>query len=396
MSFSDFVNMGHDPRPPGAPRRVWRDWALLAIATPLAVGEAIFRPDVVWRPFSLVVALAMLPLLLYRRSHPLAAVAIAFGSISVLNLVAIFVGQGQIGLMVLVFLMILPYSLFRWGSGREAVIGLGFLVAAWATSLAAEYTGLGDAIGGFIVLLFPVELGAMIRFQAKSRAQDIEQAKSMTREQLARELHDSVAHHVSAIAIQAQGGRAVASTDPDRAADVLGVIEEEASRALDEMRTMVGALRDGAEAELTPQPGVADIARLADISRFADSGQGADGATIGDGPRIDVELSGDLDGLRPAVDTALYRLAQESITNAVRHARNASQVLVKVAGNDRSVELTVVDDGIHNPPPSSSLGFGLVGMNERAKLLGGTLYAGPNGGRGWTVNAVLPRDGSLA
>ena len=93
------------------------------------------------------------------------------------------------------------------------------------------------------MILFPVELGVVIRYQANNRRQAIEQAKSLTREQLARELHDSVAHHVSAIAIQAQGGRAMAAKAPDRALEVLAVIEEEAARALAEMRNMVGALR---------------------------------------------------------------------------------------------------------------------------------------------------------
>ncbi len=111
-------------------------------------------------------------------------------------------------------------------------------------------------------------------------------------------------------------------------------------------------------------------------------------------PRVEIELEGNLLNLKPSVDTTVYRLAQEAVTNAVRHARNASKVLVRIVGDDDAVKLTVRDDGVHNPLPIRSAGFGLVGMAERARLLGGTLDAGPNEeGRGWVVTAVLPRAG---
>lgn len=385
------MTMTTEPRVPDAPRRVWRDWALLAVAVPAAVVESFVNPEIVQPAASLALALMLLPLLLWRRTHPLTVVVVAFGVMVLSNLYTIVTGIGPIGLYVLAVMMILPYSLWRWGSGREAVIGLAVLLATWASSMVAEWNGVGEAIGGLLVLLVPVELGALVRYQANNRRQAIERAKSLTREQLARELHDSVAHHVSAIAIQAQAGRAVAAKDPERAVEALSVIEEEAARALAEMRNMVGALRKGdssADVELTPQPGLADLERLTEIG-----GNGTDAGRGARSPRIDLELAGNLDGLRPAVDTALYRLAQESITNAVRHARNASQVSVRVVGDGERVELTVTDDGVHNPPPSATNGYGLVGMAERAKLLGGTLSAGPDDGRGWKVRAVLPRNG---
>ena len=180
----------------------------------------------------------------------------------------------------------------------------------------------------------------------------------------------------------AQAGRTVASTDPDTAVRVLQVIEEEASRTLTEMRIMVGALRDGETAELAPQRGVADITKLA--------------RATGDSPLIAVRLTGGLDDIRPSVGAAVYRMAQESITNAVRHARHATRIEVLVTGDDDAIRLTVQDDGDPNPSAAGSIGYGLVGMSERAKLLGGTLQAGPSDGRGWTITAVLPRDGVSA
>ncbi len=390
---------------------MWRDWALLGASYVGVAVEAILRPDMSLRPLAIVIAVVMLPLLMWRRTHPLKTVVAGFGGIVIINIVSGVTGTAPVGLFTMAVLMILPYALFRWGSGREATIGLGFIFAAFITSVITDYTGLGDTIGGLIVMLFPIELGAMIRYQAKSREQTLTQARSSTREQLARELHDTVAHHVSAIAIQAQGGQALATSDPSQAVDVLAVIEEEASRALAEMRNVVGALRDhagldagvvggeaGEQPDLRPQPGLADVPELAGITAQLRSQTAAgQSANVPIGPQVEIELEGDLSGLKPSVDTTVYRLAQEAVTNAVRHARNASQVLVRIVGEDDSVKLTVHDDGIHNPRPVGSNGFGLVGMAERARLLGGTLDAGPNDdGRGWVVTAVLPRTGGPA
>ena len=154
-------------------------------------------------------------------------------------------------------------------------------------------------------------------------------------------------------------------------------IEEAASRTLEEMRAMVGVLRDGAEPDFAPQPGVADIEQLA--------------RSVGGWPRVDVQLSGDLDDLNPSVGAALYRIAQESVTNAVRHARDATRVDVHVADEGEQVRLTVRDDGDASATGHTPPGYGLVGMAERASLLGGTLQAGPDPDGGWTVDAVLPK-----
>ena len=112
-----------------------------------------------------------------------------------------------------------------------------------------------------------------------------------------------------------------------------------------------------------------------------------------DGPRITVELAGDLDQLRPAVEAAVYRMAQESITNVARHARHATRVEVRVCGDADTVRLTVRDDGAASHAASNGTGFGLVGMAERATLLGGTCEAGPGPSDGWIVQAVIPRSG---
>ncbi len=366
-----------EPRAPDPPVRVWRDWALVAALVPVAVLEGVLREDLVWRVASVVVACALLPTLLWRRTHPLAAVVVAFGLLAVVDAASLAAGVDWMGLDTTAFVVLLIYSLLRWASGRHAVIGLAVLSIPVLLS-AFDPIPIGDVIAGGLFVLAVAAVGVAVRYQSKARSRGMDQVKLLEREQLARELHDTVAHHVSAIAIRAQAGRVVAASDPAAALDALAVIEDEASRTLAEMRAMVGALRHGEEPDLSPQRGVADIERLVTVN--------------GARPQVDLELSGDLDGLRPSVDAALYRLAQESITNALRHARHATRIRVTVSGDDDCVRLTVADDGdAASFDPRSTSGFGLIGMAERAKLLGGTLTAGPSRNRGWTVHAVLPR-----
>ncbi len=375
-----------EPRVPDAPGPVWRDWVLVSALVPVVLLEGVFREDLVWRVPSVVVALALLPTLLWRRTHPLQSVAAAFGLVTVVEVASIVLADEWRGLDSTVFVMLLVYALFRWGSGRDAVIGLVIvsipvlLIAFEAQTSDAAEVPLGEVAQGAVFVLLVAAVGASVRYADTARRRGMDQMKLLEREQLARELHDTVAHHVSAIAIRAQAGRVVASTDPGAAVEALVIIEREASRTLAEMRSMVGALRQGEEPDLTPQRGVSQVEDLV--------------TGPGERPRVDVELSGDLDGLRPSVDAAIFRLAQESITNAVRHARHATRVQVAVRGEPDCVRMTVHDDGDPGPfDPRTATGFGLVGMAERAKLLGGTLEAGPDRNRGWTVTAVLPRGG---
>lgn len=366
----------NEPRAADPPARVWRDWALLTVLVPAAVLEGLLREDLVLRPVLVVLGVAGILALLWRRTSPLLVLAAGFGAHFLLELVTALSADEPVTLYTAAYVLLLPYSVFRWGSGREAAIGLAIMVGHFLTALVNA--NLLDAAIGLPFLLLPAALGASMRYRASLTLRETDQVKHRERERFARELHDTVAHHVSAIAIQAQAGRTMSASQPDAAGDALAVIEQEASRTLAEMRTMVGVLRDGETPDLAPQRGVDDIVRLA---------HGA-----GDGPRVDVRLSGDLD-LRPLVDAAVYRLAQESITNAVRHACHATRIDVCVAGDDDRVRLTVRDDGdVSGFGAGSPAGYGLVGMTERATLLGGTLEAGPSPGGGWAVDAVLPRD----
>jgi signal transduction histidine kinase len=368
-----------EPRAPNPPARVWWDWLLLATIAVAATLETIFRTDLIWVPVGLVMCLGLAVALLWRRTHPLLVTVIAFGATSLIDTAASLSVDSSEPMVIVfstAFVLMLPYALLRWGSGRDAAIGMGFILGVNAVSEVVTGT-LADLIAGAVFFLLAAALGAAIRYRTVGRLREREQVRLREREQLARELHDTVAHHVSAIAIRAQAGRTLAATHPMAAVDALLIIEEAASRALTELRAIVGALREGDEPDLAPQRGVADIARLAAAS---------------DGPRVDVELKGELESLRPMVAAAVYRIAQESITNAVRHAHHATRIDVRVIGEAESVLVVVLDDG--EPTAASSPGYGISGMTERAALLGGTLDAGPNAGGGWLVTATLPRNGA--
>lgn len=364
------------------PPRRRRDWVLAAILMATVAVEAVLHRDLVWRPVTIGFGCGLAVAVLFRRTHPLMAVLFGFGTFAVLD-VATFVADSEpVVLYSGAVVLVLAYSLFRWGAGRDAAIGLGFMAIAFIASVITDFPGAADTIGGAAVLLFAAALGASIRYRGTARAHLVEQAKLQEREQLARELHDTVAHHVSAIAIQAQAGMVLArSSSLSGATEALEIIDREAAQTLAEMRTMVGALRDRQN-----QPAPAPQRRIADIERLAANGT--------DALRIDVELCGELTNLSPALEAALYRVAQESVTNAQRHAHHATRVEVKVTGNATEVQMTVTDNGARTTTTPNPPGYGLIGMTERVTLLGGTLTAGPKPDRGWSVRAVLPRQGS--
>jgi signal transduction histidine kinase len=379
LSYDDVVpglvrSVWNEPRPAHPPARGWRDWALVVALVTILLLEGLLRPDLPWRALSVIITVGLTPTLLWRRSRPLLMVAIVFGVSAAVPLVT---GGEQLGQYGMLYLLLLPYSLFRWGSGREILLGSVIISANVLAAMALRQTTVTDTIGGLAVLFGTAAIGSALRFRTAARVRLLDQVKLLERERFARDLHDTVAHHVSAMAIRAQAGIAMAATQPAAATEALHIIEAEASLALAEMRAMVRVLRTDQPAELTPSPRIADLATLAGRPRG--------------GPAVEVDISGDLAGLPASIETAIYRLTQESVTNARRHARHATRIEVRIGADDSAVRLRVTDDGDHGPGAGTSPGYGLVGMFERASLLGGVCQAGPNTGRGWTVTATLPR-----
>ncbi|MFD0148603.1 sensor histidine kinase [Streptomyces sp. NPDC055721] len=224
---------------------------------------------------------------------------------------------------------------------------------------------------------------------AELRARTAAEAVTAERLRIARELHDVIAHSIGVIAIQAGVGRRVIDTQPAEARNALATIETTSRETLAGLRRTLGALRapakdtDGqgpgaAPAPRDPAPGLADLDRL--VASTADAGV-----------RVEVRhLGGPGRSLPPEVDLAAYRIVQESLTNVVRHASTpACRVTVDRSEDTLLVEIT--DDGPARPPaPPAGAGYGIVGMRERAALLGGRFSAGPRPGGGFHVTAALP------
>jgi signal transduction histidine kinase len=212
------------------------------------------------------------------------------------------------------------------------------------------------------------------------REEGARRAVQEERMRIARELHDVVAHHVSAIAVQAAAAAEVAARDPQSARDALQFIQETSRQALTEMRALLTVLRSGDEpgADRAPQPSLAQIERLIAQSRAA-------------GLAVTLTIEGDARPLPEALDLSAYRIVQEALTNSFRHAGRA-QTSVQVHYGADALSLTISDNG-RGPggaSPGSSEGRGLIGMRERVALFGGELTVGAGAAGGFTVRARLP------
>jgi signal transduction histidine kinase len=217
------------------------------------------------------------------------------------------------------------------------------------------------------------------RLAEQAEAEREEQARLAVAEErarIARELHDVVGHSVSVMTVQASAVRRLLEEDQDKEREALLVVEQTGREALAEMRRMVGVLRRPDEAPaLAPQPSLEHIEKLVAHTRET-------------GLPVELRIEGMPKELPAGIDTTAYRIVQEALTNAVKHAR-ASRAQVVVRYVDGIVELTVTDDGRGGGDGGGS-GHGLVGMRERVSVYGGELEAGPQAGGGFRLRATLP------
>ncbi|WP_194420784.1 sensor histidine kinase [Microbacterium abyssi] len=226
---------------------------------------------------------------------------------------------------------------------------------------------------------------AMQRQALEQRTADLErerevtaaQAVALDRVRIARELHDVVAHHVSVMGVQAGAARMVIDQDSAKSKDLLGGIETSAREAISELRHLLETLRaSGADGEDAPSTvGLADIAALVDASNAA-------------GLHTEFSVVGDERPVPSVVQVNLYRIAQESLTNARRHAGAAATVDLRLRYTDDDIELEVVNTGRRVLAPRP--GMGQLGMRERVLASGGTLESGPREQGGWRVRARIP------
>jgi signal transduction histidine kinase len=272
-------------------------------------------------------------------------------------------------------------------SSREVILGVGTLSAAGVWIV--------DRPSGFIasiMILVPLLLGHMVRqrrlvqeklAEQERRHQDAE-AVLTERQRIARELHDVVAHHMSMIAIQAEAAPYTVPEIPDRIRDDLAEIRATALAALTELRRILGVLRsEDAEGDTAPQPGLDRLDELVAGAR-------------GTGLAVETVVTGEPRPLPPGVGLSAYRIVQEALSNAMRHAPG-SHVRIEIGHGHTELNLRVVN----GPPPTSmsggaphstvpGTGHGLIGMRERVAMLGGELTAKPTPGGGFAVTAMLP------
>ena len=200
------------------------------------------------------------------------------------------------------------------------------------------------------------------------------------RTRIARELHDIVAHSVSVIVIQASAARRNLTTRPEAAEGLLENIERTGRQTMDELRQVLGVLRsdDGAapgSARAVPVPTIADLPTLVDAAA---------------GLTVRMAVTGLVDHVPPGVGVSVYRVVQEGITNANRHAGPGASIDVRVTCTATDVDVRVEDNGRGASASRSTEGYGLIGMRERVASVGGTFGAGPRPGGGWRVDARFP------
>jgi signal transduction histidine kinase len=326
-----------------------------------------------------------------RRRRPFVMAAV----LSVVFVAQALAAGSPTSLWALVVILIASFSVGAAANDRDSKLGGALLLGAtYAIANLEDAAKLGDRLFTALVLCGgPWLAGRLVRRHREQastldllnveleqrRAEDVRVATAEERARIARELHDVVAHSISVMVVQAGAAGQVLDKDPARARQPLEQIREAGKAALAEMRHLLGVLRtDDDGLALAPQPGVADLPALVEKMR----GAGLD---------AQLDMPHDVPALAPGCDLAAYRIVQEALTNTLKHAGRVS-AKIRVGVTPEQVDIEVVDTG-HNELRNGSVGHGLIGMRERARLYGGSVDAGPGPNGGWAVVARLPRDG---
>lgn len=408
---------GGDPRlptPPGVARRFWARHPRLAdsliagvyfVPSMISVLIGVAAPGGPAQPSALaasvVVTVVLGAALLFRRSAPLLVLGVACA-----GLLVSFPAEGQGDTVPVLFAL---YAVAVYRSVRSAWFGLAAAVgvaalgayladasisyAYWPT-VAGQYaivmlaaTLIGVTIGDrkrYVDAL--VELAAQL---ARERDQQAQLARITERGRIAREMHDIVAHSLSVMVALADGADAVLAVDPERSRSAMREVAATGRSSMTEMRRLLGVLGDdeavpgsadaaSGDAPLRPQPGADELVGLVDSFRAA-------------GLPARLELTGSIPA-NPGVQLTIYRIVQESLTNALRYSAEPTLVSVRLASGPGRVEVVVADDGRPRAEgPARRQGRGIIGLRERAALYDGTLEAGAIPG-GWQVRAVMNVD----
>lgn len=377
---------------------------LLSGAVSLGAGAFADLGYLAW----IIIALQVVPLLLRRQAPLLVAGVVAAGCL-------LQVASTTTPHVANVAVLIVVYSAAAYGTTLESrlILALGLLGAilatlSWASGAPLRfYLGLLPFIGMFVVLAWG--LGDVVRRRRAVSGRQAEQDRALARDEeqrarlaaqserasIAREMHDVVAHSLAVVVVQADGALYAARTtldqppDPTRdraaleqAAATLETLAGTARSSLDETRRLVGVLRDkDVHAEYAPSMGLAQLDELA--ARVQDSG-----------PAVHVAVRGPIDDLPKDVDLAAYRVAQEALTNVLKHAGPDVAVDVDVLRTPAVLQVRITDDGAGDVRSGADSGdgdgHGIIGMTERIEVIGGSFQAGPRPRGGWQVVATIP------
>ncbi|MFB6726444.1 sensor histidine kinase [Kribbella sp. NPDC056345] len=344
-----------------------------------------------------VVGLAMLGPLIWRRTHP-ELVFFGVSAVAVLQwLAAVELQPGNIGLIVALY-AISVYGDIRFSRIALGVGCLGVLMAVsryWSSSDWRQQVTMMVALGALVFGvwafgerrrtrgLYVAQLEERAVQAERTRDRESKLAVSAERTRIAREIHDVVAHGLSIMIVQADGGLYAADQSPEAAKKALATIGDTGRASLTEMRKMLGLLKADEQNVLDPnqprpQPGVSSLPELIENVRDA-------------GLSVDYQVTGTPRDLPALLGLTAYRIVQEGLTNTLKHAGPGARTSVTLDFGREMLTVVVTDDGRGGGvAPSTEPGHGLVGMHQRASVSGGTVNAGPKAGGGYEVIAKLP------
>jgi len=375
-------------------RSLWLD---VGVAAALLAGTAL---ELLANDGSLAVAtvapLAVLPLA-WRRRVPLAVLLLSIAGVTAMAMIdpdAEWVSPFAAVLMAL-------YSVAAYTERRKAITGLALVLLFFAGGTVVDNVEdpgsrpVGDLLYMSVLNGSAWAIGRVVRrwreqaLALQQRTAELEQERAWReqmavaeeRNRIARELHDVIAHSVSLMVVQAAAAEQMLTNQPERAREPIIRVQESGRQAVLELRRLLGILRPGEEeASLAPQPTLGGLPAMVDRARDA-------------GLATELEIEGTARDLAPGVELAAYRLVQEALTNALKHA-GPTQARVVVQYSEDRLDIEVTNkQGVANGIPSNGAGRGLAGMRERLALYGGTLTAGPHEG-GYVVRAHIPLTGT--
>lgn len=393
-----------DGQEPGRASSSWlrdRPWlidlavALAVFAYNLPLVTVYTRDGVLLFGAAIIVSVGLCAPYVLRRRYPLPA----FGIIALAGWLQLLVGVGVVAAdIMLAFALYNVAVRFRWPVSVPAAAAMVlWVLVAVGPRLEEYYLSPGDLGLLVLVVVTAWTWGTTVRIRRdyiaslKERARQAEreresQARIVAAEErarIAREIHDIVSHSLSAVVVMSEGALSKLRSEPERAEKAMLTVRDTSRTAVAEMRRMLDVLRDGEPGSQAPQPGVGELERLVEESR--------DG-----GLPVELSVTGERVELSEGLDLAVYRVVQEALTNARKHAGptlGKVEVLLDYRGNE--LEVRVTDDGedSYGQPGSAPGGHGLVGMRERIAAYGGTLRTGPRSRGGFEVLATLPVGG---